>query len=83
MQIFSDDQSIPQDNQQIVSSLCSDSQMNEESLAGGSGAQLAHGASLRAEANADFKSLQGYWKRIIVKDMACKTDLNLPDLFIC
>ncbi len=83
MQTASNDNSIPQDNQQqVFSSLCSETQVNEESLSGAGGPQVAHGAFLRAEANADFKSLQGYWSRIIVKDMASKTSLNLPDVFI-
>ncbi len=83
MQAATNDHSIPQDNHhQIASSLSTETPINEEGLSGPGGPQGSNGALLRAEANADFKSLQGYWNRIIVKDMASKTSFELPDVLI-
>lgn len=38
--------------------------------------------SLRSEAVADFKHLNGYWNKIIVRDMSPSSNHLLPDLFI-
>lgn len=39
-------------------------------------------SSLRSEAVADFKALNGYWNQIIVRSMVASKDALLPDVLI-